>query len=364
MRSLAEAVLQTANVSAKRIGLTFLPARNEVLDAYASHQKLRCIFNPPKFTTLSDGLQLTFEYVQSHGPYEPTGYSRIEVPKGMPPSWSQWLLRKRGYRLTADKGPVVSTRTVVFIPSAIPAAVRRFYVQRQFNRERWFLSSEVTLFFVIGRKAGPKLELDLNFTSVLSENIDLLVTDCRDYGDEIDNANGTSSTTCEVFESLQYIYRNFRADYVWRGADDAYLNLRQFYRILPELPGSRWWLGRLRVVRTVHEDRDLDLSRQPHLQKIFNMPIFPHYMLGMGFAFSWDVAQHIGSFVIPPHQTWIEDVMVGMWLNPFMVTKVDRRDMMVNREEIKGANISVLLLHYIKVHDWDNINDEGLVSLV
>ena len=68
-----------------------LEARNEVVDAYASHEKLRCFFNPPPSVTLEVGLARTAEYVKTIGSFEPTGFTDIEVWEKMPPSWVEAL---------------------------------------------------------------------------------------------------------------------------------------------------------------------------------------------------------------------------------------------------------------------------------
>ena len=64
-----------------------LEARNEVADAYASHEKLRCFFNPPPPVALEVGLARTAQYAKSIGKFEPTGFTDIEVWDKMPPSW-------------------------------------------------------------------------------------------------------------------------------------------------------------------------------------------------------------------------------------------------------------------------------------
>jgi hypothetical protein len=84
----------------------------------------------------------------------------------------------------------------------------------------------------------------------------------RDTGDEWNNANGTSSTTCKVYEGIKHVYNNYEAEYVWKGADDAYLNIRYFMDMIekkpqrgnrgctryvphPEIPKGRIWGGQL-----------------------------------------------------------------------------------------------------------------------
>jgi len=267
---------------------------------------------------------------------------------------------KENHILAIDRKQIKKerTRVVVFIPSPLEAAGKRARVQQQFRRENWSRSDAVMI-FVIGSKTGKYLEQSINTTSVLKEDGDFYISDCRDYGDEVDNVNGTSSTTCKVYEAIKYIHSNYEADYVWRGADDAYLNLRFFFAHLAEFPPNRLWLG---SQRHWHFDNDpIQLKHQPALSQLFGLEQFPHnYMLGMGYAFSWDLVVHIATWHIPPHQTWCEDVMVGMWLNPFRINKVSRPDIMRNRGHIdKGNKQTLLLVHYILPQDWESIDQNG-----
>lgn len=71
--------------------VNLLAARHEVIDAYASHDKLRCFFNPPKPTPLREGLKTTADYVNRLGKFEPTGFQKIEVWDHMPDSWVKAL---------------------------------------------------------------------------------------------------------------------------------------------------------------------------------------------------------------------------------------------------------------------------------
>jgi len=64
-----------------------LDKRNEVMDATASHRKLRCFFNPPSPVALEDGINRTANYVKSKGRFHPTGFEKIEIWDRMPKSW-------------------------------------------------------------------------------------------------------------------------------------------------------------------------------------------------------------------------------------------------------------------------------------
>jgi len=50
-----------------------LAARKEVAEAYASHNKMRCAFNPGAPTRLKEGLALTIKAMKAHGAAEPKG---------------------------------------------------------------------------------------------------------------------------------------------------------------------------------------------------------------------------------------------------------------------------------------------------
>jgi UDP-glucose 4-epimerase len=93
VNSLAVEVIKAMNRTAS---ITHLDSRKEVVDAFPVHNKLRCIFNPPTPVTLEEGLQITAKYVVKHGPFEPSGYTNIEVTDHLPPSWSQCLMKKTG----------------------------------------------------------------------------------------------------------------------------------------------------------------------------------------------------------------------------------------------------------------------------
>jgi len=261
----------------------------------------------------------------------------------------------------------VKTRVVMFVPTPIKAVQKRSFVYRQFLRERWN-ATDAVIFFVVGSKTGPRLEEDMDMTSVAAEQargIPIIVTDCRDYGDEIDNANGTSSTTCKVYESVKYAYLHYDAEYLFRGADDAYVNLKHFFRVADAISPSRkpWWMGQVRVPLNPRIHHDLLLDKQPQLRKLYGLYMFGQYMLGCGYVWTWDVTEHVAKWTIPPHQTYAEDVIVGMWLNPFRIEWIDDEpnftylDGMRRWHEPSKLGI---LVHYVNTaEDWSSIDDEG-----
>jgi len=65
-----------------------LPPRKEVVHAFASHELVRSIFDPPAPISIRDGIQRMAEWVKRRGPMQPVEFRRdIEVPKNLPPSW-------------------------------------------------------------------------------------------------------------------------------------------------------------------------------------------------------------------------------------------------------------------------------------
>jgi len=65
-----------------------LEARNEVLHAYASHEKLRrCFRDLPAPTSLNAGISKMAAWVRAMGPRKPTEFGDIEIFDKLPPSW-------------------------------------------------------------------------------------------------------------------------------------------------------------------------------------------------------------------------------------------------------------------------------------
>ena len=85
-------VLELANEIARAFQVTpkvqHLQARNEVLHAYASHDKLRsCFRDLPAPTSLNAGVTKMASWVRKMGPRKPTEFSNIEIFDKLPPSW-------------------------------------------------------------------------------------------------------------------------------------------------------------------------------------------------------------------------------------------------------------------------------------
>jgi len=69
-----------------------LPARKEVVHAFASHQKVRRVFDPPSPVGLSEGIRRMADWVKRRGAVEPVEFTDIEIAVNLPPSWKR--LRK------------------------------------------------------------------------------------------------------------------------------------------------------------------------------------------------------------------------------------------------------------------------------
>jgi UDP-glucose 4-epimerase len=69
-------------------GVRYLPARREVVHAYASHDKVKKHFGDlAKSLSLEAGVERMAKWVQAHGSRQSRGFSHIEVRKNMPASW-------------------------------------------------------------------------------------------------------------------------------------------------------------------------------------------------------------------------------------------------------------------------------------
>ncbi len=81
---LAEAVAGAMDVAPQ---VVHLPARNEVLNAYSSHEKVRSIFNQQGLHGLDEGLCQMANWVRQHGARTSQKFRGIEVTKNFPKAW-------------------------------------------------------------------------------------------------------------------------------------------------------------------------------------------------------------------------------------------------------------------------------------
>lgn len=84
-------VLEISKIISKAFGrphdVKFLPARNEVVDAFADHSKAKQVFSPSPAIDIETGITRMAEWVKRHGPATPVSFDEIEIEKNLPPSW-------------------------------------------------------------------------------------------------------------------------------------------------------------------------------------------------------------------------------------------------------------------------------------
>ena len=84
VNTLAEAISTAMQVTPE---ITHLPPRNEVQDAYSSHEKVQRIFGPRTPVSLEDGLARMADWVKDHGARTSQKFKHIEVNKNFPKAW-------------------------------------------------------------------------------------------------------------------------------------------------------------------------------------------------------------------------------------------------------------------------------------
>ncbi|HUM67670.1 MAG TPA: UDP-glucose 4-epimerase, partial [Chloroflexota bacterium] len=86
INQLARAVAQAMGVSPQ---IQHVPARNEVIHAYSSHEKVLRIFEERTLTSLADGLACMAAWVKQHGARQSQEFEGLEVTKNFPKAWLQ-----------------------------------------------------------------------------------------------------------------------------------------------------------------------------------------------------------------------------------------------------------------------------------
>jgi len=84
VNQLAESVARAMGVEPS---ILHLPARNEVLNAYSSHQKMQRVFGERKLHSLEEGLYKMAAWVKEHGARTSQEFDGIEVMKNFPKAW-------------------------------------------------------------------------------------------------------------------------------------------------------------------------------------------------------------------------------------------------------------------------------------
>jgi len=243
----------------------------------------------------------------------------------------------------------INTSIVMFVPTVISWEDRRRSFYKQFDKENW-MPSDVILIFVVGTRNGNKLLEKADSSGLIKyPKASYHLTPCRDYGDELDNPDGTSSTICKVYEGIKHIVKNFQATWVWRVDNDSYLNLQLFFGSIKHmLPTELLYYGKL---------QNVPIQQTESVKLPFRLG---NYMSGAGYLLTFDVATLIASFNIPPHFVSFEDVMMGMWLNPFQIQFLAGGDLF--HDLLDGAvesNSDHLLVHRVFDELWDCIDSNG-----
>lgn len=85
VKTLAEV---TCEAMGSAININYLEARNEVVHAYASHDKVRDFFDlPDTEVSVEEGIGKMAAWAREHGPRQSGRFGEIEVLQNMPPSW-------------------------------------------------------------------------------------------------------------------------------------------------------------------------------------------------------------------------------------------------------------------------------------
>jgi UDP-glucose 4-epimerase len=81
---LADAIAHSMGVEPK---IVYLPPRNEVLNAYSSHEKVMQVFGKRELHNLEDGLSRMAIWIKQHGARSSQLFKDIEVTKNFPKAW-------------------------------------------------------------------------------------------------------------------------------------------------------------------------------------------------------------------------------------------------------------------------------------
>lgn len=87
--SVLELAREVASAFGVKPAISHLPARNEVVHAFSSHEKARRVFGISPVIPLADGIRRMAAWARARGPIRPTTFESIEVPRGLPPSWAK-----------------------------------------------------------------------------------------------------------------------------------------------------------------------------------------------------------------------------------------------------------------------------------
>jgi len=86
LNELAEMVSKIMRVRKETV---YLPPRNEVQNAFCSHEKIRSIFGARRTVKLEEGLKSMANWAKKIGPRCSAEYKSIEISKNLPPNWAK-----------------------------------------------------------------------------------------------------------------------------------------------------------------------------------------------------------------------------------------------------------------------------------
>lgn len=84
VKELAETTMEVMGVKGE---LRYLPARNEVVHAYADHSKAQRVFGNSKQTSLKEGLERMAEWAKTAGIRKSVKFKDIEIEENLPKVW-------------------------------------------------------------------------------------------------------------------------------------------------------------------------------------------------------------------------------------------------------------------------------------
>lgn len=85
-----------SSIMGKPPNIRHLPARNEVVHAYADHSKFKKAFNVKHTVDLVEGIKQMVDWSKKVGPQEPTKFTHpIEISRNLPPSWKSLLQNEK-----------------------------------------------------------------------------------------------------------------------------------------------------------------------------------------------------------------------------------------------------------------------------
>jgi UDP-glucose 4-epimerase len=89
VNELATAVMKAMGSTAP---INYLPARNEVVNAWSDHEKAKKAFNITTEVSLSEGIGKMAAWVKEVGSRKTMPFAGIEIEKNLPPSWREQVL--------------------------------------------------------------------------------------------------------------------------------------------------------------------------------------------------------------------------------------------------------------------------------